>query len=131
MAQNQEILRVSQLQDQKFSDGNIKGLSATTQAAMKSQNIEFGKYLSLAKVKYNPLELSTRLDKNTDTQLQLAAQNNRLDAQYVTYLKTALMAYKNSLNSVYQTAESQTLKTTLQLALESVQALLNSPQFKS
>ncbi|MBI2285317.1 hypothetical protein HYU82_00640 [Candidatus Saccharibacteria bacterium] len=131
MAQNQEIVRVSQLQDQKFTDEDTKGLSATTQAVMGSQKFQLGDYLSKVNIKYSEQQLATGMNSGTDTELQTAAQNNNLDDAYATYLKTSLMAYLNSLNSTYQATQSQTLKTTLKAAYESVQTLLNSPQFQS
>lgn len=131
MAQNQEIVRVSQLQDQKFRDGNTKDLSATTQAVMNSQKFELGDYLGKASVKYGAPELAAKMSTKTDTDLQTAAQNNNLDDAYVSYLKTSLTAYQNSLNNTFEATKSQTLKSTLQSAYESVQTLLKSPQFKS
>ncbi|HLG91147.1 MAG TPA: hypothetical protein VI336_03270 [Candidatus Saccharimonadales bacterium] len=130
MAQSQEIARVSQQQDLKFTDTNTKGLSATTQAAMNSQKFELGSYLGKAGVKYGQKELAVKLNQKTDTDLQTAAQNNNLDGAYVSYLKTSLTTYLNSLNSTYQAANSQTLKTNLKAAYDSVQVLLKSPQFK-
>lgn len=130
MAQGEEIIRVSQAQDQKLRDENTKGLSATTQVALKSQKASFGDYLSKAGVKYGPKELAAKQDKNTDTQLETAAQNNRLDNAYVEYLQTSLSAYLDSLRSASQTAKSKTLKEALQSADNSVDTLLKSPQFK-
>jgi len=131
MAQNQEIVRVSQLQDQKFSDTNTKGLSATTQATMNSQKFQLGDYLTKAKAKYSEQQLAARMNNNTDTQLQTAAQNNNLDSAYISYLKTSLTSYLNSLNETFKATGSQTLKGTLQSAYNSVQTLLKSPQFSS
>lgn len=131
MAQNQEITRVSQLQDQKFSDENTKGLSATTQATMISQKFQLSDYLSKAEVKYDEQEFAVRMNPETDSAMQTAAQNNNLDEAYTAYLKTSLTAYSNSLNETLGATNSQTLKSTLQSAHSSVQTLLNSPQFKS
>ena len=131
MAQSQEIVRVSQLQDTKFSDQNTKGLSATTQAAMNSQKFQLTDYLTKAEVKYDVQALAVRTNSDTDKQLETAAQNNNLDSAYISYLKTSLTTYLNSLNSTHQATESPTLKSTLKSAYDSVQTLLNSPQFKS
>lgn len=131
IAQNQEIIRVSQLQDQKFSDGNTKGLSATTQAAMNSQKFQLSDYLTKANVKYSPQQLAAKMNPNIDTKLQTAAQNNNLDDAYISYLKTSLTDYMNSLSETFKATKSQTLKSALQSASNSVQTLLNSPQFKN
>ena len=131
MAQSQEIVRVSEAQDTKFSDANTKGLSATTQAVMNSQKFQLSDYLTKAGAKYDPQQLAAKMNSDTDTQLQTAAQNNNLDSAYNSYLKTSLTVYVNSLNTTFQITKSPTLKSTLQSAYESVQTLLNSPQFKS
>jgi hypothetical protein len=131
MAQNQEIVRVSQLQDEKLRDPSTKGLSATTQAALKSQNAQLGDYLSKAGVKYDPKQLGAKQNKNTDSELQAAEQNNNLDQAYINYLKNALTNYLNSLESVYPTSKSRTLQESLSQSYDSVETLLKSSQFKS
>ncbi|HLG90546.1 MAG TPA: hypothetical protein VI336_00035 [Candidatus Saccharimonadales bacterium] len=131
MAQNQEIVRVSRLQDQKFTDEDTKGLSATTQAVMSSQKFQLGDYLSKVNVQYSEQQLAAKMNKNTDADLQTAAQNNNLDSAYVSYLKASLTTYMNSLNEAFTATSSQSLKSTLQSAYESVQTLLKSPQLKS
>src|SRR5574337_1080942 len=114
MAQSQEISRVSQLEDQNFQDPNTKGLSATTQAAMASQQAQFSAFLASNRVKYGPKDLALRTNKNTDAQLQAAAQNNNLDSAYAQYLKDALITYQNSLSSAYKDSKSKSLKVSLQ-----------------
>lgn len=131
MAQNQEIVRVSKLQEQKFKDQDTKDLSATAQAVMSSQKFQFSNYLSQAEVKYSPQQLSAKMNQSTDTDLQTAAQNNNLDQAYVAYLKNSLSTYLNSLNTTLQTAKSQSLKDTLESAQNSIETLLNSPKFKN
>jgi hypothetical protein len=130
MAQNQEIARVSKAQDQKFTDGNTKGLSATTQATLASQQNELGSYLSKTNVKYGQKELAVKTNPATDTQLETAAQNNSLDDAYAQYLKSSLSAYSISLSATYKSTDSASLKSALQAAYDSVQTLLNSPQFR-
>lgn len=131
MAQNQEIIRVSLAQDPQLKDTNVKGLSATTQTVLASQQSELANYLARAKVKYKPKDLAKRTNINTDAQLQSAAQNNNLDSSYTAYLKTSLTTYQNSVSKVYKISKSTLLKDTLQSAYDSVTTLLNSPQFKT
>ena len=131
MAQNQEVARVSFAQDQKFTDGDTKGLSATTQAAMNSQRLELAAYLAKTKYKYSEKELAAKANLATDAQLATAAQNNGLDDAYALYLRTSLKTYSNSLSATFKSADSSTLKATLQSAYDSVQTLLASPQLRS
>jgi hypothetical protein len=131
MCQNQEIVRVSAAQDQKFTDGDTKGLSATTQASLSSQNLELANYLAKANFKYDQKALAAKTNPATDTQLQTAAQNNNLDDAYALFLRNSLRAYQDSLSSTFKTATSKSLKDTLQAAYDSVRTILESPQLRS
>jgi hypothetical protein len=105
-------------------------LSATTQATLDSQQNELGSYLSKTNVKYGQKELAVKTNPATDTQLETAAQNNSLDDAYAQYLKSSLSAYSISLSATYKSTDSASLKSALQAAYDSVQTLLNSPQFR-
>ncbi len=131
MAQSQEIVRVSQLQEQQLQDSNTKGLAATAVTAMRSQQAEFGDILKRSNVKYGEIELAFRTNKDTDARLQTAAQNNNLDDTYTDYLKSSLSTYQSSLEQAFQATQSVSLRQALQSAYESITILLNSPQFKS
>ena len=130
MAQDQEIIRVSQSQQQNLQDSTTKGLSATTVAALSSQKTQLGSALSKSGVKYSPKELGVKQNSATDAQLQAAAQNNNLDQAYIAYLKGALSTYLKSLNDAYLTSKTRTLQTVITQSSDSVKTLLDSPQFK-
>lgn len=127
MAQNQEIIRVSQLQDEQFKDPNTKALATTTVINLQSQQQQLSNYIG--DVSENQLVAKT--DAATDSKLETAARNNTLDNTYIAYLKAALTAYQNSLTEIYQSTKSQTLVEILQSAFNSVDTLLKSPHFKS
>ncbi len=131
MAQTQEINRVSQVEDKLFDDVNTQNLAATTEAALQSQQVQLGTYLAKIKVKYKPKEIATHLNKNTDAQLLVADQNNILDSTYALYLKNALATYQSSIQALYKTTKSKTLKGILYSAYTSNLTLLKSPQFNS
>ncbi|HEX5395043.1 MAG TPA: hypothetical protein VFW52_01700 [Candidatus Saccharimonadales bacterium] len=130
MAQNQEIIRVSQAQDQKFTDGDTKGLAATTRSVLSSQKIDLGNYLAKSHVKYGEKELAVKTNPKTDSDLETAAQNNNLDDAYAIYLRSSLTAYSSSLSSTFKSTDSASLKQTLKSAFDSVQTILDSPQFR-
>ena len=129
IAQSQEVIRISQLEDQQFKDANTKNLSATTQMTLESQQTAFAAYLKKNKVKYGPKDLAIRTNKTTDAQLQIADQNNNLEDAYALYLSNTLTTYQNSMNTLYKSTKSTSLKTALQSAFSSVGVLLRSPQF--
>lgn len=128
-AQNQEIVRVSQDQESKFTDQETIDLSATTQVVLNSQKTQLLGYLSKVNVKYNDKQLTIKKNSETDKQLQTAAQDNNLDNAYISYLKTALINYLNSINEAFNSAGSPDEKSILQSANKDIQTLLKSPQF--
>lgn len=131
MAQQQEMIRVSKLEDRQFTDANVLNLSATTQETLQSQQAQLKLYLSKIKAKYKLKQLAARTNQSTDAQLQTAYQNNNLEKAYVLYLKNALATYQSSIQELYKTTPSKTLKLSLNEAYSSVAVLLKSPQFSS
>lgn len=130
MAQSQEIVRVSQLEEQSFKDADTKDLAATTTITMQSSQNQLGSYLKKSGIKYSEKDLAANTNKNADAQLQTAAQNNNLDSAYSAYLKSSLSKYKASLENVYKTAPPQSLKAILEETYISINNLLEAPQFK-
>ncbi|HZP55280.1 MAG TPA: hypothetical protein VFB03_00720 [Candidatus Saccharimonadales bacterium] len=129
MAQSQEILRINQLENLQFQNSDTKNLSATTSVTLESQQADLAAYLKKVKVKVSSKELVLRFNKNTDTQLQTAAQNNNLDTAYLLYLKNALTSYQSSMKTVYDSTKSKTLRAALQSAFTSDATILKSSEF--
>ena len=122
-----EISRISDLVAQSAQDTQTKNLAATTEAAMASDSARLSSYLAGRKVKVDAAKLKTYVNKNTDTQLQTAQQNNGLPAFYTSYLKTNLSAYANAVATAFKDS-GPIGKGILNDAFNNAAVLLKSPQ---
>lgn len=129
MARAREIGRVSVLVQQQAKDTSTKDLATTAEAVLSSQEQELKSYFSDRKVKVNPKKLAVRLDKNTDTSLEKALQNNNYDQTYFSYLKTNLVSYQGELDTTLK-GSSESLQSILSGQYQSIKTLLTAPQLK-
>lgn len=129
MARAQEISRVSALVQQQAKATNTKDLATMAEIILSSQKQELKSYLSDRKVKADPKKLASRLDKNTDSSLEKALQNNSYDQTYLSYLKVNLGDYQNSLDTAYK-GSSKNLQPILSEQYQSIKTLLSAPQLK-
>ena len=128
LGRGQEILRVTKLVEPLAqSSGDTLSLASTTEAAFASQQVAISNYLAKAGVKSDAKSLALYQNKNTDAQLQAAAQNNNLDSAYATYLKKSLADYRAALQAAAKGA-SPTRIQILNDAFGSTQTLLSAPQ---
>lgn len=127
MAQNQEIIRVSTVNQQNFKDPNNLALSTTTVVTLTSQETQFSAYLAKVKAKYTPAQLGSLTNKNTDAALQSAVLNNGFDGAYLAYLKSAVQKYQDSIDATSKTS-TKNFNQILQSAFSSNKTLLASPQ---
>lgn len=126
----QEINRVTAAQVSNLKDPSVSSLAATIQASTNTEKAQLNNYLVGQKIKIDKNKLAAYQNKNTDTQMASALQNNSLDSAYLTYLKSALSAYSQSLKAAYPSA-GPNAKIILQDAFDSTQTLLSSPPLKS
>ncbi|HXY18314.1 MAG TPA: hypothetical protein VEH48_02760 [Candidatus Nitrosopolaris sp.] len=126
----QEIARVSSLLQQQSNDPNTQYLAATAQIALTSEQYRITGYLKAHKVKVSPAQLAAYQNKNTDSQLITAKQNNDLEETFDAYLKSSLEAYQASLQTASKGA-SKTVLPILQDANASTQVLLAAPEITS
>jgi len=129
MARAQEISRVSALVQQQAKEADTKDLATTAEVILSSQKQELKSYLSDRKVKADPKKLAARLDKNTDSSLEKALQNNSYDQTYLSYLKTGLVDYQGTLDTTYK-GSSKDLQPILSEQYQSIKTLLTAPQLK-
>ncbi len=130
MGRAQEISRVSALVQQQSKDTNTLNLAATTAISLSSDQSQLTDYLKKNHKKVSPNQLLLYKNKDTDTELQSAQQNNNLESYYVTYLKKELNTYHDNLASAFASA-GQNGKAILQNSNGSVEILLSSPQLKT
>jgi len=126
MNRQQEIIRVTAVALPSLSDPAAKALAATTTATMTSEQSQMTTYLKARGTKVDPKTLTKYLNKNTDSQLQVATQNNTVNTAYEAYLKSSFAVYRSSLNTAYKTAPASA-KSILSSAYSSVGTLLSDP----
>jgi hypothetical protein len=126
----QEIARISTLVQQQSQDPNTQYLAATTQITLASEQYQLTTYLSKHNVKVSPAQLNAYQNKNTDTQLQTAAQNNNLGSTYDAYLKNNLATYQSDIRGAAKGA-SKSLLAILNSANTSAGVLLAAPEITS
>lgn len=125
MARNQEISRVSTLVGQQSKDPTTQALVSTVNSSLGSDKARLAGYLKSSKQKYDTKSLAADLNKNTDSQMQAAAQNGTLDTAYKTYLKSGLGSYKSDLQTAYTSAGSNASQI-LTTAFSSTQVILDT-----
>lgn len=131
LARGQETLRVtSEVQQLQLQDPQTQALAATTASALASDKQQLIDYLQKNHDKVGAKALAADDDTTSDANLKTAAQNNGLDAAYVTYLKDALNRYENDVQTAYKTAGPNG-KNLLNSISISTTTLLNSPPLKS
>ena len=128
LGQAQEINRINTLESSQISDPATLDLLTTAQSALTSEQVQLKKIATSQKINFDTKKLTDFQNKNTDSSLQAAAQNNNLNSAYLSYLKTAMTGYKNSLSSTYGNSSSSQLKAALKDAYDSTQTILASPQ---
>lgn len=132
LSRQQEIMRVTQLTQQQLQlqDPATQALAATTYSSVSSEQQQLIGYLASNGIKVSTKSLTGDQNKNTDLQLESAAQNNNLDAAYTSYLKQALGVYQTDLQTAAKTAGPNGKKL-LNEAFDSTKTLLDSPPLKS
>jgi hypothetical protein len=130
-ARAREINRVSDLVLQQSNDTNTDNLAATTANSLSSEQAGIFAYLNGLHIKVNIKELGVYQDKNTDTELQTAAQNNSLSSYYNSYLKKQLTTYQNELKTTFDATKSSKLQAILKDAYSSTNVVLTSQQVAS
>ncbi|HSW78786.1 MAG TPA: hypothetical protein VLF88_02100 [Candidatus Babeliales bacterium] len=132
LGRGQETLRITQLTQQQLplSDPQTQALAATAYTSLSSEQAQLISYMKKNHYKYSKAQLAAFTDKTTDTTLQTAAQNNNLDAAYVSFLKDALTKYKNDIQTAYQNYGPNG-RLILHDAFDSTSTLLASQQLKS
>lgn len=124
-----QIDRISTLVSGQAKDPDTKNLAITTSSVLSSQEQQLTAYLTGKKVKIETKKITPPASAEIDNQLKAALLNNTYDQAYLTYLKDALAAYRNSLSETYKSAGSQ-LKTILTAAYSSTGVILLAPQFQ-
>lgn len=132
LSRGQETLRITKLASQQLNlqDPQTQALAATVNSALLSDQQQYQSYLAKNHGKVSTTQLIADTDKSSDSNLQIASQNNNLDSAYVNYIKTALTRYQTDLQTALNSSGPNGKKL-LAGSIESTRALLNSAPIKS
>lgn len=123
----QEISRISSLVQTQTKDPDTQSLAATAKVVLASEQSQFTSYLKDTGTELSPSDLSIYQDKDTDTQLTQAIQENKLEETYRKYLKSSLGAYQADLENAGKTA-GKNGQALIDAALKSTKIILSAPQ---
>lgn len=124
LGQAQEINRISQVEGSKIQDPAVLSLLNTVELNLTSDQMTLKKYMTAKKYAVDQKKIDSYQNSQTDTQMDTAAQNNKLDETYLTYIRSNLAIYANNLKTTYASTSDAGLKKILKDAYESVQTLL-------
>jgi hypothetical protein len=113
--QQNEIIRVATIGDQKARESQAKSLGLTTKLTLISDQQPLLNALKSQKVKIAPKQLSAGKNPSTDQALTQAEQANRFDDEYIKTLQNELATYQKALKSAYDNpATGKKLKATIE-----------------
>lgn len=102
VAQDQtELVRVAHLADTKATAQGVANVSTNAGLSLASAQQQLLDYLAKNGLKLDKKQLSLKLDKRTDTQLQTAAAASNFDSTFVSVLETQLTTYQRDLKTAY------------------------------
>lgn len=124
VAQQQEIVRVSDIGLKSATDSSTKDFAETVKLSVLSQQSELTKYLTKQKQKMTPLQIAAKKNAQTDADLTAALKNNRFDDLFKETMLSSLNEYKTALAKSYDSASNATIKTILKNSYSSTETLL-------
>lgn len=115
IAQTQaEIIRVSQLGNERARQAASKNLAITTDLSLRSDQAELTAALAKQGIKISEADLVGGKNTKTDTALTAAEQSNQFDTVFAQTLRAQLTNYQKQLSQAYEAATSKALKTVLE-----------------
>lgn len=126
-ARAQEISRISKLAGAQTKDPATMALAATAGSVLGSEQSQLSDYLKATGTDVSSADLLAYQDKNTDGQLTKAAQENKLEQTYASFLKENLTKYKTDLQNASKSA-GKNGQTLIDASLKSTDTLLSAPQ---
>lgn len=116
-AQQNEIIRISDLGLKEAKDPNTKTLVATLKSFVVSDQVDTESYLSKNGTKITPEQAVSKKDSSIDEDLETALQRNNYDEALLASLKDLQSSYKKSLSSALSDSSSTTRKQLLETAI--------------
>lgn len=126
LAQTQaEIIRVSEIGQEKARQPVTKNLAITTGLSLKSDQTELVATLAKQNIKLSAAQLAGGKNAKTDSILGTAEQSNRFDEIYMQTLNTLLIGYQKQLSTAYEGTTKKQLRETLKKQYDHSLILIN------
>ncbi|CAN5416444.1 hypothetical protein BH10PAT3_BH10PAT3_0340 [soil metagenome] len=124
VAEQQEIIRVSDIGIKSSADPDIQSFAETTKLSITTQQNKLITYLSSKNVALTPLMIAADADKTTDAAMDTAIKSNQFDAVFKDTLQKSLATYAVNLKKNYADASNPTSKTLLADSYNTIAVLL-------
>ncbi len=127
VAQRQnELIRVAGIGVKEARGTDALNLARTVELNLKSDQTPLLEALKAQKVKVNPKQLTMSSSSETTKMLTEAAQNNRFDEAFVTFIQAELLNYQKDLKEAYSTSTKSALKDTLKRQYDNASVLIST-----
>jgi hypothetical protein len=113
VAEQQEIIRVSDIGIKTTTDSNVTTLAETTKVSIISQQKTLSTYLTDRGVILTAAMTGAKFDKTTDATLTSAYQNSQFTDTFTAALKANLTTYATDLKKRYDATNTTNLKALL------------------
>lgn len=110
----QEIARVTQLQEVATADQSVKNIANSTRLAVSSDQKQLTTTLASFGREFNQKDIALGQNPQTDEQLTAAKAAGNFDTTFLTVLTKHLQTYQSSLQQAYDATENETVRNQLQ-----------------
>jgi len=120
--QQQELIRIAKVGQDKAKTQAAKNIAVTTLLALESEQDDMQTAITAAGLNAKKVLVASPNTK-TDQALTSAEQNNRFDEEFLSIMTTSLISYQKSVKEAYDGATSKQLKAALTTQFESANTL--------
>jgi flagellar basal body-associated protein FliL len=124
VAQQEELVRITELGSDRAQDYKIRSLAYTTKLSILTQQQKLLSYLEERGSDPSKEELAAELQPKLEAELEQAASNNRFDETFSAALDTALRAYAKETEVASKNVGSEKTKAVLKESYASSLTLL-------
>lgn len=124
----QEIARVTQLQDVSTADQSVKNVANSTHLAVSSDQKQLLTSLASLGREFKQKDIALGQNPKTDEQLTAAKAAGDFDTAFLTALTEHLKGYQTSLQQAYDATENETIRAQLNEDFASSDLLLKQVQ---
>lgn len=122
--QQNELIRISEIGVKEATSGEARNLAVTTNLSLVSSQTELQDLAKKAGAKLDAKQLKAASNSQSDKTLEQAKQINRFDEEFTKIIESQLLAYQQTLKRIYQSAQNQNSKNSLNQLYENASILI-------